>query len=261
MRLAMVAGAVVIPVMVGGAALWLLEPADRPHGAVHVARALLAGYRYTFGLALTLLVTAFIAPVTHLRTFARRWALRHLPVVIHGEDYEAVVQHIERALAVAGVAVRRVPTSPLVNVPTKMLVVLVGGTVAGMAGRDLVTLAGRHLEVTIHPFDIVVSGPHADVTLAQAALVETLPFTPAYLTWTHDANEIEDRLREAWRARPAAAPSGSATALDEIEAAIRRAGVAFDEWEVLFREFLLVERRLRLAALRGSGSTDVRRAG
>jgi hypothetical protein len=262
MRLAMLAGAAVIPLLVGGAALLLLEPGDRPHGAANVARALLLGYRYTFGLAVTLLVTAFVAPVTHLKTLVRGWRMRHLPVVIHAQHYETVVGHIERALAGADVAVRRVPTSPLVNVPTRMLVLLVGGSVAGMARRDLVTLAAPHLEITIHPFDIVVCGPREAVTLVQAVLVETLPFTAAYLTWTHDANEIEDRLRETWRSRAAAGSSGaSVPALDEIEETIRRAGVAFEEWEILFREFLLVERRLRPARTGQTAGADLRRTG
>jgi hypothetical protein len=46
----------------------------------------------------------------------------------------------------------------------------------------------------------------------------------------------------------------------DIEAAIRRAGLAFEEWEVLFREFLLVERRMRLAALGRPDNPDLSRA-
>jgi hypothetical protein len=264
-RLAMLAGAVVIPLLLGAAALLLLEPQDRPRGALNVARAVLSGYRYTLGLAVTLLTTAFVAPVSHLRTFVRRWTMRHLPVVIHAEHYDTVVNHIERALAVAGMSVRRVPTSPLINVPTRMLIVMVGGAVANMAGRDLVTLAGPHLEVTVHPFDVVVSGPKNAVTLVQAVLVETLPFTPAYLTWTHDANELEDRIRAAWQNRGKAPSESKAAAallaLDEVQEAMRRAGVAFEEWEILFREFLLVERRLRLTAQGRPPAARVPRAG
>ncbi len=266
-RLAMLAGAAAIPLVVGAAALQLLDPRERPRGAANTARALLPGYRYTFGMALTLMVTVFIAPVTQARTLIRRWTTRHLAVVIHALDYEIVVREIERALTDAGIGTRRVPTSPLISVPTRMLVLLMGGTVAGMVMHELATFAGRDIEVTVHPFDVVITGHTRRVTSVQALLTETLPFTPAYLTWTPDANEIEDRLREVWRARTAALPDGpdaaaeDVRALDDIEHTIRHTGVAFEEWEVLFREFLLVERRLRASARRSAGDPEIPRVG
>ena len=253
-RLAMLAAAAAIPLAVGGGALLLVDPPDRPRGVSNIARALLPGYRYTFGMAVTLIVTACIAPVTRTRTLLHRWTTRHLPVVIHPAHYEAVVREIGGILTAAGMGAHRVPTNPLIGGPTRLLVVLIGGTVAGMVTHDLATFAGRDLEVTVHPFDVVITGHARLVAAVQAALTEMLPFTPAYLTWTRDANEIEDRLRETWRAH-------SAQALDDIEHTIRHTGVAFEEWEVLFREFLLVERRLRLEALRGEHVPGIRRAG
>lgn len=261
-RVAMLAAAAAIPLIVGAGALLLVDPPYRPRGAANIARALLPGYRYTFGIAITLVATALIAPIMQARMLMRRWMTRHLPVVIHAAHYETVVGEIERALADAGVGTRRVPTSPLIAVPTRILLLLMGGTVAGMVAHDLATLAGHDVEIMVHPFDIVISGLTRRATNVQAVLTETLPFTPAYLTWTRDANEIEDRLREAWRSRTAVPRDASAAvpvlALDEIEHTIRHTGVAFDEWEVLFREFLLVERRLRLPS---APNTGVRRAG
>ena len=248
-RLAMLASAAIIPLAVGAAALLLLDPPHRPRGRSATARALLPGYRYTFGMAVTLLVAMVIAPVTRIRTLLRRWTTRHLPVVIYAAHYPAVVGEVDRILASAGFGTRRVPTSPLISGPTRMLALLIGGTVAGMVTHDLATFAGPELEVTVHPFDIVITGPLRRVAAALVALIEMLPFTPAYLTWTKDANEIEDRLREAWRIHNEQpnAWTPAAAALREIEHAIRHTGVAFEEWEVLFRELLIVERRLRLA--------------
>jgi len=261
-RLAMLAAAAAIPLLVGAAALLLVEPPHRPRGAANIARALLPGYRYTFGMAVTLLVTALITPVTQARTLLRRWTTRHLPAVIHAAHYEAVAGEIGRVLRDGGIGARRVPASPLIAVPTRLLLALMGGTVAGMATQDLATFAGPHAEVTVHPFDIVIAGERGCVTAVQALLTEALPFTPAYLTWTKDANEIEDRLRQAWRDHAAGAPhAGRDGALDDIEHRIRHTGVVFEEWEVLFREFLLVERRLRAAAPPLPDDGGIRRAG
>lgn len=264
-RLTMLAAAAAIPLVVGAAALLLVDPPHRPRGAANITRALLPGYRYTFGMAVTLIITVLIAPVTQMRTLLRRWTTRHLPVVIHAERYETVVREIERILTEAGVGTRRVPASPLISGPTRMLVLLIGGTVAGMVTHELASFIGRDVDVTVYPFDIVITGHARRVAAVQAVLTEMLPFTPAYLTWTRDANEIEDRLREAWRTHSGRPRGGAAAltlpALDEIEHTIRHTGVAFEEWEVLFREFLLVERRLRLAALSGAGDPEIRRAG
>lgn len=257
-RVAMLAAVAAIPLIVGAGALLLVDPHYRPRGAANIARALLPGYRYTFGMAITLVAAALIAPIAQARMLTRRWMTRHLPVIIHAAHYETVVGEIERALADAGVGTRRVPTSPLIAVPARMLLLLMGGTVAGMVAHDLATLAGHHVEIMVHPFDIVISGPTRWVTSVQAVLTETLPFTSAYLTWTRDANEIEDRLREVWQSRTPASQDASAAVpllgLEEIEHTIRHTGIAFDEWEVLFREFLLVERRLRLPGAPTPGS-------
>lgn len=257
-RLAMLAGAAAIPLVVGAAALLLLDSRDRPRAAVNIARALVRGYRYTFGMAVTLIVAALIAPVTQGRTLLRRWTTRHLPVVIHAADYAAVAGEVERILTDAGIGTRRVPTGPLLSVPTRMLLLLMGGGVNGMVTHELATFAGRDVEVTVYPFDIVISGPTRRVAGVQAVLTEMLPFTPAYLTWTRDANEIEDRLREAWRHHAAGQAGVGLAALDGIEDTIRHTGVAFEEWEVLFREFLLVERRLRRSATPETGDPDIR---
>ena len=39
--------------------------------------------KFGIGMAVTLIVTAMIAPVTQIRTLVRRWTTRHLPAVIH----------------------------------------------------------------------------------------------------------------------------------------------------------------------------------
>src|SRR5919202_5441305 len=62
-RLAMLAGALVLPALVGVASLLMLDPQDRPKGAGGKVKSVLKGYPYTLGMALTLIMMTAFAPI------------------------------------------------------------------------------------------------------------------------------------------------------------------------------------------------------
>src|SRR5262245_56032895 len=64
-RLGMLAAVVLLPLGVGVLSLFLVDPEDRPPGKDRVV-AILKGYPYTLGLAVTLLLVLFVAPVAKL---------------------------------------------------------------------------------------------------------------------------------------------------------------------------------------------------
>jgi len=97
------------------------------------------------------------------------------------------------------------------------------------------------LEVTIHPSDIAVVGTKEAVARARAAVADRLTDTEAYMTAAKEAQEIEDALRALRVAddRDAAAPI-----LDVIDERLASLVVPHEEWEVLYRQRLQVERDL-----------------
>jgi hypothetical protein len=86
-RLAMTVAAAVLPALVGTVSLLLRDPDERPVGSARL-RAVLRGYPFTLGLAVTLLMMCVLAPVMKLQTLMRRWASQHIPVVVRSEDYD-----------------------------------------------------------------------------------------------------------------------------------------------------------------------------
>src|SRR5919202_3759327 len=72
-RLAMLVAAVVLPALIGVAALLMIDPEQRPYGVAGKAKAVLKGYPYTLGMAITLVMMTALAPVLKLRDVARRW--------------------------------------------------------------------------------------------------------------------------------------------------------------------------------------------
>jgi hypothetical protein len=248
-RLAMLAGAVIIPLVVGVVSTRMLAPEQRPTGVSATLVAVLQGYPYTVALALTLILMTALAPIVKVRTLVKRWSSRHIPAIIESRHYLEVVGQIEQALDRGGFEVERRPASWMVRLPTKVLTTLAGGAVDDLVADELTELRSRRIEVLLHPSDLVISGNEKDTARANAIVAEQLAFSPAYMTWTKEANEIEDRLRKIWiTQRQQSDRPGLLNRLTDrlvgVEHDLRALELSFEEWDVLFREKLMVERAL-----------------
>lgn len=246
-RVGMAAAAAVLPLFVGAATLLLREPHLRPVDAASKWQTVLDGYRFTVGIALTLVVSAVIAPLMQTRNLVRGWTAKHFPVMIEPADYPEVVADIQRGLASAGLPTLRESTHAVLRIPTTMLTVFAGSNFDRLVARDLATLVTADLEIVVHPFDLTVSGPRTAVARAQAVLADRLAFTRAYLTWSQEGHRMEDRIRQGWHEMTTAreeSVSQCATMLDQIERDLETANVDFEEWEILSRSLLLTQREL-----------------
>src|SRR5262249_21454209 len=166
--------------------------------AAALLRTIGRGYPSTIGLALTLITMTVFAPIMKVQNILRRWSAQHVPVIIEPEDYLEVVGDLEAALQRGGIVPRRDRATWMLRVPTRILAMFSGRS--GLVAEQLTRLVTGAVEVLIHPSDVVISGRDTDVAHARAILGEHLTVTKAYLTWSKEANEIEDRLREIWEA-------------------------------------------------------------
>ena len=244
-RLAMLAAVVLLPALIGVVSILMLERGRRPRGAGAITKAVLRGYPYTIGLALTLAMMTIFAPIIKIRTLMKRWTSEHVPVIVAPRDYDRVVDAVHDTLTEAGLATERQRASWMLRAPTKVLTFFVSGAVAGLVADRITALRSADLEVVMHPSDLVISGREATAARARAIIAEHVVFTPAYLTWDKEANELEDRMRALWDARDSRPSSELRAELKDIEARLHTLQVPYEEWEVLFREMLLLERALR----------------
>ena len=243
-RVAMIVAALLIPAVVGWLSTRLVDPAERPKGTGPVLREIARGYPYTVGLAVTLIVMTVFAPILKIRNVARRWSSDHVPVIIAPEDYLEVLRDVEAALGRGGIRTRRKPAGWMLRLPVRILMVFARRAPSGLVAENLTRLVGPRAEILVHPSDLVISGRELDVAHARAILAEQLTVTKAYLTWTKEANEIEDRVREIWRVLERGRVDGLADRLDALERKLRTLMVPYEEWEVLYRQVLLVDRAL-----------------
>jgi hypothetical protein len=254
-RLAMLAGAVLLPAVIGILSLFLLDPGDRPKGIYAKLKAIATGYPYTFGLAFTLVLMIIVAPILKARAVLRRWTTTHIPIVVEPKDYDDTVVKLRQVLCEHGLETVRRPATWLLRGPTKLLTLFAGARVERMIANRLAVLRGADVELMLHPADLVLSGRERTVTRAHALITEYLTGTNAYLTWSKEAQGIEDCLHRLYRqVHGGAITRGqSQAAIQRIHAMLTRLPISYEEWEVLFRQRVLLERDVLAASLPADG--------
>jgi hypothetical protein len=247
LHLGMLAVALLLPLLIGIGGLILTDAAARPRGVGGIAVQVLRGYPYAAVLAVTLAVLIVVAPVRKVRSLIKRWEDAHIPMIVHPGGYERVADDLEAALDASGLAVERASAPWLVETPSKLLALVGGSSVRALVPDRLLVLRSPTLEVTIHPTDVAISGVREDVARARAAIATQMPFTAAYLTATKEGQRIEDRLL----ALASGPPDEAALGLQEIDRRLASLVIGEEEWEVLYRERLQIERDLLRAGRDG----------
>jgi hypothetical protein len=256
-----------VPIVVGVATLFILEPANRPRGAGLVGQ-ILRGYPLSAAQAVTLVILAGVGIARFLHHKAIGWSDAHVAIVVRPGGYDQVVADLEAALDDAGLPVDRRPAPLPLAIPGRIL-----GRIAGPAMRSLVPdrpveLVGPGIEIGLYPSDIAIAGKKLPVAQARAAIATRLTSTAASMTTSAEAQEVEAELEAMARPSQAGGEPGSDRPVD-LEAASRSFAdldrrlatldVPHEEWEILYRQRLQVERDL--LAGRAPGSVQPSEAG
>jgi hypothetical protein len=235
-RLAMLALAIVLPLVNGALSTRLPDEGQRPKGRA-LATTVLRGYPNSLALFVVLVWMMIVAPLAKIRALFKRWEAVHVPIAVKLGGYDTVVQDLAGALGRTGIQVTRRRAHWAYELPGKVLAVLGGETVRALVPAELAELVGDGFEMTLHPMDLSLLGRKKTLSHARAAIVRELTFTDAYQTWSKDAQAIEDRLMKAARGEED---------LDAIGTELNERDFDFEEWEILYR--LLLQVRLRISA-------------
>lgn len=124
---------------------------------------------------------------------------------------------------------------------------LIGAVVRG----DPMRLRANGLQLFAYATNVAILGPSAEAHQARAALQRELPFDKARLTWTEDAQDMEDAIVSAYR------EAGDDLrklhrALDETQQRIDTGSLNTEEWNILYRLRLQAEHEV--AERDGGGS-------
>jgi len=254
-RLIMLAGAAIVPAVIGGLTLMLASPVDR--SAKRIGASVLRGYPLTVLLAVLLIFLAGLAIVRKAQSLAKGWTDAHVPMVIEPGKYDEVASDLDQALETAGLEVAPKTASAAMSKPAKWLATVAGGSAGVLVPEKMIQLDGKDLDILIYPMDILISGKPRLVARARAAMASRLTTSAAHLTVSAEAQGIEDRL--AALARPETATPDHPARFDDAAAAeftaiddqLATLEIPYEEWEVLYRQRLQVERDLRAGAMAG----------
>ncbi|GAB4465911.1 MAG: hypothetical protein OHK0029_36870 [Armatimonadaceae bacterium] len=243
-RWAMFALALLLPPVVGLLGAYAVDEDERPKENKNYLKNALRGYPYTLALAVTLVLMIVLAPFLMIPRIIKRWKTEHVPVLVEADEYDAVVEEIDTVMASAGWQTERHPANWMIRVPTQILTRLAGDVVDNYVAENLTTLNADEIEVTLHPADLVISGEEHHVAHLRALIAEQMAFSKANMTWTKEAVEMENAVSQMWRDLRSgdADPHNILAQLREQEKQRNELQIAFEEWEVLERQQLLVER-------------------
>jgi hypothetical protein len=255
-RLIMLIGALVAPAVIGGITLMLPGPGKR--AARDVLAAVARGYPLTALLAVLLVFLAALAIARKAVSLARGWTDAHVPLVVLPGRYDDVAADLDAAVTATGLDVEPRLAPAYLAMPARWLAAVAGTSAASLVPERMIRLQGRDLDILIYSMDLLVSGKPKAVARARAAMASRLTTSAAHLTVSAEAQAIEDRL--AALARPAGRGAGAppppfddatVAAFEDIDAELANLQIPYDEWEVLYRQRLQVERDLRAGAMAG----------
>jgi hypothetical protein len=246
-RLVWLGLALFVPVVVG-----LVVASKAPEGSVResfwmrVAR----GWPITIGLAAAFLVMFVTVPGLKIASLMRRHAQEQVPLVTHSSVYHDVAALVVAALDRHGFNLRAAKPGWWVWVPTTILLKMGGNAFRGYVPDRLEYFRDHDLEASLYPNGLLLRGPKQKVARAHGLVSEALSHSEALQTLDLNAQELERRIHSLWDVfdRDPVGNVGSEAmigALDRLAQDVAAAELPFEDWQILYRELLQLDRDLR----------------
>jgi len=171
-------------------------------------------------------------------------------LVTDAHGYTLVADEVADTLGRHGMNVRPITPGWTVTAPSRILSYLGGPSFDAYVPRNFARFRSPELDVTLYPNGLMLRGFSRQAAFAHGLLVEALTDAPAYQTFDPAAQDIERQIRGVWAAfgQNPAAHAGSVvldSRLDEIAQEIRSLPVSYDEWQIVYRQALQLDRALR----------------
>jgi uncharacterized membrane protein YqjE len=211
---------------------------------------LLRGIPITLAIAASFLIVFVTVPLKRLLAIVRRQVEIDVPLVTDAHGYTLVADEVADTLGRHGMNVRPITPGWTVTAPSRILSYLGGPSFDAYVPRNFARFRSPELDVTLYPNGLMLRGSARQTAFAHGLLVEALTDAPAYQTFDPAAQDIERQIRGVWAAfgQNPAAHAGSVvldSRLDEIAQEIRSLPVSYDEWQIVYRQALQLDRALR----------------
>lgn len=211
-------------------------------------------YHATLMLGLSVLQMVAFTPILLFQRWREKRKFVQVPLVMReGADDDDLVDAVRTALRSIGIEdvsvgeVRGLKAWPMRTVGYAVRHLL-GAVVRG----DPMRLEAGDVQIYAYATNISVTGPKEDTYRIRAAVERELAFCAVYLTWSDEAQEIEDALMSAHESANGDVDAMRAR-LDEIQEQMDTESLNGEEWNVLYRLRLQVE---QAASRRADGQDE-----
>lgn len=265
-------GAIFLPMLVGLAGYLVPAEGERRSGLTAPLQEVLRGYLLAPLISGLLLFLSIVGIARKIRSKRHGWADDHVPIVVKRDVYDRLVDDLRSALTSSGIPVATEDAPWVLTMPARLLTSVAGPNVRKLRPDRLVNLVTPELRIGVYPSDIAISGPVRERTRARAAIISGFATTAAHLTTSAEAQGVEDQIEQVARSgvSPNGTPAGALRGpFREIDQKLLELEVPTDEWDILYRLRVQVERDLlagtrHKTAIQGTGpavSGDGRAAG
>jgi len=252
-RIGMLTGALAVPVAIGLAAAFVSEDATERNPRALISSGI-RGYPFAITLTLILGLLAVVAIGRKMRSLSHRWEDSHIPMVVKPGAYDAVLADVEEALNDAELKVNPRDAGTLLSGPPKILDKIAGRGLGSLVPDRLMVLVGQDIEVLVYPSDLAISGTRDHVARARAALASRVSNAHAYLTTSAESQKVEDVLDKIRDDGRRTAPEQTLAQLHRVDERLASLAVPYEEWQVLYRLRLQLERDARAAMDHGEAT-------
>lgn len=214
------------------------------------ARRVPLSYPIALSLGLGLLLMLLVTPVLALRSRREGKQTQHLPLIVKEGRFEELTRDVRAWLEeLTGEKSQRDELRGVASWPMRVLRFAAARLLRSVVADDPVRLRAADVEVALFAMNLSVTAPKDDVYRIRAALHKRLALTEAFLTWSEVPQHFEAELMKLHFSKDLTLEKRIA-ALEALQDEIDAAPLKSDEWDVLYRLRLQVERDAYEAASR-----------
>jgi hypothetical protein len=251
---ALLVGVVVLPLGVGLAGYLVPADGERPTGLA-IAREIARGYLLAPLISGLLVFLGVVGVVRKIRSKRHGWSDTHVPIVVKPGGYDQLTEDLRDALGASGLPVRVHDAPWVLTLPAWLLTRVAGSNVRKLRADRLVELAAPGLRIGLYPSDIAISCSKERRTRARAVILSRLATSAAHLTTSAEAQEVEDRLERLGKGYGRAegiSPAAARYEFKAIDTELLDLAVTTDEWDILYRLRLQIERDILAGSAPGT---------
>ena len=213
-------------------------------------RKLLRGFPITLALATAFLMMLVVAPILRIVTVLQRREVVRMPALMDRSKTTATMAVLAEVLATHGLPLHPARAPWYLTAPSKIMLKIGGAVFARMSSEQVEYRASSDLALMVLANETVLRGKLEAVGHARALAAEVYGPHPVIQTFHPDARDLEAHIKRVWSIyleQPRAHRRSAILdrRLHELSAGLAAKNLPWDEWQIIHRLLLQLDRALR----------------